>query len=157
VLEPEAEQWFAQNYEASLAAYDYVGLMAMPRMEARPMPQRRWLTRLARRAADTPRGLDGTVFELQARDWRTGKPVPDDELARQWTLLQRAGVRHLGYYPDDFLNNQPSLEVVRRAISVRTLLPRSLRSSPSPTAKTPPQTHPRNRHHRTAGARRTVP
>ena len=31
VLEPQAEQWFAQNYEASLAAYDYVALMAMPR------------------------------------------------------------------------------------------------------------------------------
>lgn len=141
VLEPEAEQWFAQNYEASLAAYDYVGLMAMPRME-READAQGWLTRLARRAADTPRGLDGTVFELQARDWRTGKPVPDDELARQWTLLQRAGMRHLGYYPDDFLNNQPSLDVVRRAISVRSLLPRALASSPVPAATTPSQTAP---------------
>ncbi|MGJ7525736.1 poly-beta-1,6-N-acetyl-D-glucosamine N-deacetylase PgaB [Variovorax sp. GB1P17] len=145
VLEPEAEQWFAQNYEASLAAYDYVGLMAMPRMEGEARSATAsdvWLTRLARRAADTPRGLDGTVFELQARDWRTGKPVADAELARQWTLLQRAGVRHLGYYPDDFLNNQPSLEVVRRAISVRTLLPRALRSSGAATVETPPQTAP---------------
>lgn len=136
VLEPQAEQWFAQNYEASLAAYDYVALMAMPRME-QEADANAWLARLARRAADTPRGLDGTVFELQARDWRTGKPVADAELARQWTLLQRAGVRHLGYYPDDFLNNQPSLEVVRRAISVRTLLPRALRASAAET--TPPQ------------------
>ncbi|OAK63144.1 poly-beta-1,6-N-acetyl-D-glucosamine N-deacetylase PgaB [Variovorax paradoxus] len=136
VLEPQAEQWFAQNYEASLAAYDYVALMAMPRMEQKADADA-WLARLARRAADTPRGLDGTVFELQARDWRTGKPVADAELARQWTLLQRAGVRHLGYYPDDFLNNQPSLDVVRRAISVRTLLPRALRASAAET--TPPQ------------------
>ena len=136
VLEPQAEQWFAQNYEASLAAYDYVALMAMPRMEQEADADA-WLARLARRAADTPRGLDGTVFELQARDWRTGKPVADAELARQWTLLQRAGVRHLGYYPDDFLNNQPSLDVVRRAISVRTLLPRALRASAAET--TPPQ------------------
>lgn len=136
VLEPQAEQWFAQNYEASLAAYDYVALMAMPRME-QEADANAWLARLARRAADTPRGLDGTVFELQARDWRTGKPVADAELARQWTLLQRAGVRHLGYYPDDFLNNQPSLDVVRRAISVRTLLPRALRASAAET--TPPQ------------------
>jgi biofilm PGA synthesis lipoprotein PgaB len=136
VLEPQAEQWFAQNYEASLAAYDYVALMAMPRME-RETDADAWLGRLARRVADTPRGLDGTVFELQARDWRTGKPVPDAELARQWTLLQRAGVRHLGYYPDDFLDNQPSLETVRRAISVRTLLPRALRT-PS-AAETPAQ------------------
>jgi biofilm PGA synthesis lipoprotein PgaB len=141
VLEPQAEQWFAQNYEASLAAYDYVGLMAMPRMEQEADGDA-WLKRLARRAADTPRGLDGTVFELQARDWRTGKPVADAELARQWTLLQRAGVRHLGYYPDDFLNNQPSLDVVRRAISVRTVLPRALQSSAAASAKaeTPSQT-----------------
>lgn len=136
VLEPQAEQWFAQNYEASLAAYDYVALMAMPRME-QEADANAWLGRLARRAADTPRGLDGTVFELQARDWRTGKPVADAELARQWTLLQRAGVRHLGYYPDDFLNNQPSLDVVRRAISVRTMLPRALGASAAET--TPPQ------------------
>lgn len=129
VLEPAAEQWFAQNYEASLAAYDYVGLMAMPRMEQQARTAAEsdaWLRRLARRAADTPRGLDGTVFELQARDWRTGEPVSDEELTRQWTLLQRAGVRHLGYYPDDFLNNQPSLDTVRRAISMRSLLPRAL-------------------------------
>lgn len=132
VLEPAAEQWFAQNYEASLAAYDYVALMAMPRME-REAEAQAWLARLARRAAGTPRGLDGTVFELQARDWRTGRPVPDEELARQWALLHRMGVRHLGYYPDDFLANQPSLEVVRRAISVRALLPRAL-PAPAPTS-----------------------
>lgn len=139
VLEPQAEQWFAQNYEASLAAYDYVALMAMPRME-READADGWLARLARRAADTPRGLDGTVFELQARDWRTGKPVPDAELARQWTLLQRAGVRHLGYYPDDFLNDQPGLDTVRRAISVRTLLPRALRTpAETETPPSPPQ------------------
>ena len=138
VLDPQAEQWFAQNYEASLAAYDYVGLMAMPRMEREARTDAdsdAWLSRLAQRAAVTPRGLDGTVFELQARDWHTGKPVPDAELTRQWTLLQRAGVRHLGYYPDDFLNDQPSLETVRRAISVRTLLPRALRA---PAAATTP-------------------
>lgn len=137
VLDPAAEQWFAQNYENALAAYDYVGLMAMPRMEREAKNRAEsdaWLARLARRAADTPRGLDGTVFELQARDWHTGKPVPDEELARQWTLLQRAGIRHLGYYPDDFLNNQPSLDVVRRAISVRTLLSRPVRQEiPSPS------------------------
>jgi biofilm PGA synthesis lipoprotein PgaB len=135
LLEPRAEQWFAQNYEASLAAYDYVALMAMPRMEGEADAQA-WLARLAKRAADTPRGLDGTVFELQARDWRTGEPVPDAELTRQWTLLQRAGVRHLGYYPDDFLNDQPSLDTVRRALSVRTLLPRALGPA---SAEIPPQ------------------
>jgi len=133
LLDPAAEQWFAQNYEASLAAYDYVALMAMPRMENQQASQAgAWLTRLARRAAATPGGLDGTLFELQALDWRTRQPVADAELAQQWRLLQRHGVRHIGYYPDDFLKDQPSLKTLQRALSVRSLLKRPLPDSSAP-------------------------
>jgi biofilm PGA synthesis lipoprotein PgaB len=31
--------------------------------------------------------------------------------------VQALGARHIGYYPDDFLNDRPSLEVIRPAIS----------------------------------------
>jgi biofilm PGA synthesis lipoprotein PgaB len=133
LLDPMAEQWFAQNYEASLAAYDYVALMAMPRMEGqKEAAAGAWLTRLARRAAKTPNGLNGTLFELQAMDWRTGKPVSDAELTQQWGLLQRQGVRHIGYYPDDFLKDQPTLKTLQRSLSVRSLLKRSLPGNPPP-------------------------
>lgn len=139
LLDPKAEQRFAQNYEASLAAYDYVALMAMPRMEGQKESQAgAWLSRLARRAAVTPGGLERTLFELQALDWRTGKPVSDAELARQWLLLQRRGVRHIGYYPDDFLKDQPTLKTLQRSLSVRALLKRSLPGSPPPRDM-PPQ------------------
>lgn len=121
LLEPEAAQWFAQDYEQSLAAYDYTAIMAMPYMEQVSDPQR-WLAALARRVAATPLGLERTVFELQARDWRTGKPVPDAELLKQWALLRRHGVRHLAYYPDDFHNGQPSLATARATVSVRETL-----------------------------------
>ena len=139
VMNPESEQWFAQNYEASLAAYDYVALMAMPRMEGKKESEADgWLTKLAQRAAATPNGLDGTLFELQARDWRTSKPVSDAELSRQLLLLQRQGVRHVGYYPDDFLNDQPSLKTLQRTLSMRSQLKRKLPDSASPQV-TPPQ------------------
>jgi biofilm PGA synthesis lipoprotein PgaB len=121
LLEPDAEQWFAQDYEQSLAAYDYTAIMAMPYMEQVSDPQR-WLGALARRVAATPLGLERTVFELQARDWRTGKPVPDAELLKQWALLRRHGVRHLAYYPDDFHAGQPSLATARATVSVRETL-----------------------------------
>ncbi len=121
VTEPASEAWFAQNYEQSLAAYDYTAVMAMPYMEEAADPQA-WLAGLARRVAATPNGLERTVFELQARDWRNGQPVPDATLAAQWSMLHRMGARHLAYYPDDFLNDQPGLPVVRNAISVRSTL-----------------------------------
>ncbi|MDP9898877.1 poly-beta-1,6-N-acetyl-D-glucosamine N-deacetylase PgaB [Variovorax ginsengisoli] len=121
VMEPASGEWFAQDYAQSLAAYDYTAVMAMPFMEQVADPQA-WLATLARRVAATPRGLERTVFELQARDWRTGKPVPDSTLAAQWSLLHRMGARHLAYYPDDFFNDQPGLATVRNALSVRSSL-----------------------------------
>jgi biofilm PGA synthesis lipoprotein PgaB len=113
--------------------------MAMPRMEGQKEADADgWLTKLAKRAAATPKGLDGTLFELQARDWRTSKPVSDAELSRQLLLLQRQGVRHVGYYPDDFLNDQPSLKTLQRTLSMRSLLKRKLPDTSSPQI-TPPQ------------------
>jgi biofilm PGA synthesis lipoprotein PgaB len=122
LLEPTSRKWLAQDYDQSLAAYDYTAVMAMPYMEEVQDPQG-WLAELARRAAATPLGLERTIFELQARDWRSGKPVPDKELARQVSVLRRLGARHLAYYPDDFLHDQPSLSTVQAAFSVRSVLP----------------------------------
>jgi biofilm PGA synthesis lipoprotein PgaB len=58
--------------------------------------------------------------------------VSDAELTQQWRLLQRQGVRHIGYYPDDFLKDQPALKTLQRSLSVRSLLRRSLPGSPPP-------------------------
>jgi biofilm PGA synthesis lipoprotein PgaB len=32
--------------------------------------------------------------------------------------LQAAGVKHLAYYPDDFITNRPALEQIRQGISL---------------------------------------
>lgn len=117
VLEPEAEEWFAQSLPAFLESYDHTALMAMPLMEGASDPER-WLERLADRVAEHPDGLSGTVFELQSVDWRTGEPVPATRLAEWMRLLQRRGAVHLGYYPDDFVLGRPDLDTLRAAVSV---------------------------------------
>lgn len=118
VMEPAAEEWFAQNLAQSLQAYDYTAVMAMPFMEQAADPQA-WLAALFRQVAAQPQGVARTVFELQSRDWRTGRNIDAATLAAQWTLLHRLGARHVALYPDDFLQGQPPLVTVRDILSVR--------------------------------------
>lgn len=120
VIDPSAEKDFAQNLPDFLANYDYVALMAMPRMEEAANPQR-WLRDLVGRvkAAD---GLSRTVFELQSVDWRTREPVDSNELLGQMNLLRAAGALHYGYYPDDFIADHPNVEVLREAMSLMSTL-----------------------------------
>jgi biofilm PGA synthesis lipoprotein PgaB len=120
VLEPAASHWFAQSLEGFLAQYDYPAIMAMPYMEEAENPDP-WLRKLVKAVAAVPGALDKVVFELQSRDWRTGLPVSASVLAQQMELLQSAGVRHYGYYPDDFLNNLPEARLIRPQISSRTI------------------------------------
>jgi biofilm PGA synthesis lipoprotein PgaB len=120
ILNPYSETWFAQNLDDFLAAYDWTAPMAMPLMEGiSKEDSNAWLDRLVKRIAERPDALSRTVFELQARDWSTpqGKPI-DTELLVQWMhRLQWNGVRNYGYYPDDFINDQPRLQEVRPAFS----------------------------------------
>ena len=57
------------------------------------------------------------MFELATHDWRNGQPISNKDLDARIHLLQVEGARHLGYYPDDFIQNHPQLEAVRPAIS----------------------------------------
>lgn len=118
VLEPASEAWFAQRLEPFLAAYDYTALMAMPHMEHEADADD-WLQRLAAAVLATPKGAERTLFELQTVDWHEPAPLPGATLRAQSRLLQAAGIRHLGYYPDDFIGNQPPLEDAREAMSAR--------------------------------------
>jgi len=45
--------------------------------------------------------------------------LPTETLVRQMLILQEAGVRHYGYYPDDFPRNHPDLATVRKGMSLR--------------------------------------
>jgi biofilm PGA synthesis lipoprotein PgaB len=116
ITDGAAEAWFAQSLPAFLAAYDTTAIMAMPQLDKQPDSDA-WYAALVAKVAATPGGLDGSLFELATRDWNTGKHVPDADLASRFRQLQAAGVRHLGYYPDDFVTDHPDIEAIRPAIS----------------------------------------
>ena len=118
ILEPKSEAWFAQSLPAFLANYDITAVMAMPQLDKQSDSEGWYRTLVARVAAAGPHAMDGTLFELATRDWRNGQPITDTAIDARFQLLQDQGVRHLGYYPDDFLRNQPQLEAVRPAISI---------------------------------------
>lgn len=119
VLNPDSEEWFAQSLPSFLAIYDFTAVMAMPYMEG-AANTKQWFDQLVSRIKTEPGGMQKTVFELQSRDWKTGKPIPAQTMAAQWRQLHLAGARHWGYYPDDFHQNQPDEAGIKPSISVET-------------------------------------
>ena len=119
MLKPESEQWLAQNYTDFLSHYDYTVVMAMPKME-KVADANQWLVALVNKAKQTPNGLKKTIFELQAFDWAGKKSLSDETLSAQFALLLKNDATHIGYYPDNFIHNQPSLEQIRPYMSARS-------------------------------------
>ncbi len=120
ILNPASETWFAQNLDDFLQTYDWTVPMTMPLMEQVPASQSvAWIDRLVAAVRQRPGALDHTVFELQARDWDLPgqPPVPSRTLASWMQHLQRLGIQNFGYYPDNFVENQPDLKTIRPAIS----------------------------------------
>ena len=120
MLNPGSEAWFAQNLDDFLQTYDWTAPMAMPLMEGETLENSNaWLEKLVATVKARPGALEKTVFELQAKDWRT-KAAPDisgTQLAEWMNVLKRQGVTSFGYYPDNFLENSPDLKTVRPALS----------------------------------------
>ncbi len=119
VLNPNNEEWFNQNYAQMLQTYDYTAIMAMPYMELANNPTQ-WLFNLVQHAAIHDPAFDKTLFELQSVNWHTRTDIPNNTLAGQFRLLMRLGVKHLGYYPDNFKGEHPSLHTLKSNISLNT-------------------------------------
>lgn len=120
MLNPQSEAWFAQNLDDFLGAYTWTAPMAMPLMEGHSRAQSgAWLEALVTTLKSRPGALERTVFELQARDWASqpASPVDGAQLADWMGRLKRQGATSFGYYPDNFLENQPDLNTVRSALS----------------------------------------
>ena len=116
VLDPESRAWFSQDFDDFLSHYDIVAVMAMPLMEGiTPQASAAWIDTLIDVVATHPQGLAKTLFELQTKDWSLpDSPAVQANLFEQWLKrLQAKGVRHIGYYPDDFYRNEPALERIR--------------------------------------------
>ena len=118
-LDSAAQVWFAQDMDNMLASYDYTAVMAMPYMEKVAAPEQ-WLKTLAETVLKRPNAANRVVFELQSKDWRTNKPIATAKLAEHVMILRRAGIRHIGYYPDNFVENHPDIKLLKPAFSVTT-------------------------------------
>lgn len=119
VSKPASCTWFAQSYPLFLENYDLTAVMAMPYMEKAKKPNR-WLKQLVTAAKAVEPALKKTVFELQSKDWNTGKNIPTEVLLEQMELLQLNGALSFGYYPDDFIEGHPVLKEIRKGISLET-------------------------------------
>jgi poly-beta-1,6-N-acetyl-D-glucosamine N-deacetylase len=117
IFDPAAEAWFAQSLPAFLAGYDMTAIMAMPQLD-KQSDSASWYRLLMARVKAIPNALNHTLFELAAHDWRDGQPISEAQMGQRMELLQIEGARNLGYYPDDFIKNQPRLEVIRPWISL---------------------------------------
>ena len=116
VMEPRSKRWFAQDMQNFASAYDFVAVMAMPYMEKAENPNQ-WLRSLARRSLEQV-SADQLVFELQAQDWHTQTPIPSAEIAQWVRILREEGIKNIGYYPDDFHQNHPDINVMRPVFSI---------------------------------------
>jgi len=117
VMDPNSSAWFAQSLPSFLQNYDYTAVMAMPFLENASEPMS-WLESLIKKITTYPQGLQKTVFELQAVDWRSKQKVPDATLAEQMSLLRRLDAFNYGYYPDDFHLDKPSLDMLKIQLSL---------------------------------------
>jgi biofilm PGA synthesis lipoprotein PgaB len=107
VLDPSAENRFAQALGPFLAGYDEVTVMAMPYLDGTTENPEAWLNRLTEIVAQTPGALQKVVFELQTKNWKNDTWIPGQTLKDWMQELIRLGAVNLAYYPDDFLNDHP--------------------------------------------------
>lgn len=123
ITNPNAEEWLAQNLKTLTDNYDTTAIMAMPYMEnEQPISQEeayQWFASLIENVK-TQAPLDKVLFEFQAVNWRTQKPIPESELIDWMKLLQKNHIYSYGYYPDNFLTNQPDLNKMKPYFSVNT-------------------------------------
>lgn len=122
VLSPYAENWYAQSLEDSLKNYDFTAIMAMPYME-QAQDQNKFYQDLVDRVKQYPNGINRTVFELQATNWRTNEKIPSQEIADTIAKLYSLGARHIAYYPDDPIQDHPDPAVLRAVFDSKSSKP----------------------------------
>jgi biofilm PGA synthesis lipoprotein PgaB len=118
VLNPESEQWFAQNIQMALHQYDYVALMAMPWMEESADPEA-WTRQLIAKLNDiSAQDKKHLVIELQSKDWRNGQPISSAAFREQVSLWKKAGYQNYAWYTDDFIANVPEFSMLYSTLSL---------------------------------------
>ena len=114
VLDPESENWFSQSMPSTYPYYDYNAIMAMPYMEEADDHQQFYLDLIQQSKKYDPT-LDRTIFELQAVNWINNQKLSTQEITETIQFLKQHGVKHIGYYPDDFVNEHPQPSKLKSA------------------------------------------
>lgn len=117
-LNAYSENWYAQSLEESLKHYDFTAIMAMPYME-QVEDKDKFFRDMANRVSKYPNGFKRTVFELQAVNWRNNQKVPSEEMADTIASLYKQGVMHVGYYPDNPIEDHPDPAVLRQVFDTK--------------------------------------
>lgn len=118
-LSAYSENWYAQSLEQSIKNYDFTAIMAMPYMEQAP-DKDKFYRDLVQRVKQQPNGMKKTVFELQAVNWRNNEKVPTVELTQTIQSLYQQGVIHVGYYPDDPIQDHPDTTEMRKVFDSKS-------------------------------------
>lgn len=121
LTDPDAGQRYAQNYQAFVHAYDFVGLLAMPSRQGISSVDS-WLDSLSTTVRTVPDGPRRTVFLLEATNSRTGDSVPAKRLTDQMRHLRQSGMVSYGYYPDNFAHDLPTVAALTDVMSMRSRL-----------------------------------
>ena len=101
VINPQSENWFAQNYQLFLKNYDGVVIMAYPYLEMEYDKPMQWLDNLTKIALQNSHGnTSKVVFKLQTYDWNERTWLSNKELKQQLSVLTRNKARHIAYYPE---------------------------------------------------------
>jgi len=110
LTDPGSEASFAQNYARFLDAYHLVVVMTYSRMEriGNPSPWLEGLVNTARKAG----GLEKSIFKVQSYDWKENEWIGDTVLLEEMRDLLSAGAKHIAYYPDNALTDNPSLTTI---------------------------------------------
>jgi biofilm PGA synthesis lipoprotein PgaB len=119
LTDPESEEWFAQNYERFLGAYDQVVIMAYPQME-KVKNASEWFEDMVKKVKEYPLGLEKTVFKVQSYDWEKSRWIKDRVLLKELRDILVSGGRHLAYYPDNVWEGRPSLKTIKLEMSSET-------------------------------------
>ncbi|MFH2045995.1 MAG: poly-beta-1,6-N-acetyl-D-glucosamine N-deacetylase PgaB [Pseudomonadota bacterium] len=122
LLNPDAKEWFCQDFENYLKQYDYTVIMAYPQMEGLKSlgAIKTWFAEIVSRV-EKHHAIDKVIFKVQSYDWKNDRPVSDAILKKELRFLVSSGGKHLAYYPDNVFQNQPNMDSVSSIISTRTL------------------------------------
>jgi poly-beta-1,6-N-acetyl-D-glucosamine N-deacetylase len=110
VTNPASQAWFAENLEAYLRSYDYTVIMAYSQMEkiGGLAKTKKWQQQLVN-IVNRHQAMDRVIFKVQAFDWAKKCWVGEKTLVAEITNLLAIGARHVAYYPDGVIEDQPGV------------------------------------------------